>query len=58
MTNQEILNTLSKLECEFYYRYSGGSDRENVSFDNCMIMHSEIDKLLNEWHRMTGLTID
>ena len=58
MNNQEILNTLSALEEEFYYRYSGGADRENISFDDCMILHSEIDSILTKWHKLTGLTID
>ena len=58
MSNQEILNTLSQMESELYYRYSGGADREQISYDNLMIMHSMIDECLNTWHRMTGLVID
>lgn len=34
MNNQEILNTLSALECTFYYKYSGGDDTEGVKHDD------------------------
>lgn len=54
MRNNQILNMLSVLESEFYYRAEGSNDRENVSFQDCQEMHDQIDKLLKKWHEITG----
>lgn len=54
MTNNQVLNMLSVLESEFYYRADGSNDRENVSFQECQEMHDAINELLKKWHRITG----
>lgn len=58
MSNQDILNTLAALEEEFYYRQSGGADREGTTFENSELMHTKINEILHIWHTITGLKVD
>lgn len=57
MTNQEILNILSKLESEFYYKIDEHAPSDEFSLDDYEEMHRLIDSALIRWHRLTGLTI-
>jgi hypothetical protein len=56
MSNQEILNQLSKIECELYYRY-GSHRAEAISDKDLEIVHNLVKNALEEWHRITVLTI-
>lgn len=56
MSNQEILNELSKIECELFYRYAShradaisDKDLDNVRY--------YVKNALEAWHKITGLTI-
>jgi hypothetical protein len=53
MTDQKILDTLSKIECELYYRLDESNDRPKDIED----FHKIIDAALLKWHKITGLTI-
>ena len=61
MDDQKILNTLSELECTFYYM-----DAEKRKENNQINIHqSKIDEIATLlkiacelWHNATGLTID
>ena len=57
MTNQEILERLSELECVLYYRNDGSDDTEGVSYADTEHMHNLINEALKEWHRLTGCTL-
>ena len=54
MDNNKVLDMLSELECEFYYRADGSNDRHGVSFVECQEMHDKINELLIKWHNLTG----
>lgn len=58
MNNQAILNTLSELESELYYRADGSNDREGVSFEDCQRARDLVNAALIFWHNVTGLTIN
>jgi len=58
MSNQEIFNTLSGLECVLYYKHDGSDDREGVSFSDLEKMHDLINTALIEWHRITGCILE
>lgn len=57
MTNQEILNYLSTLECALYYRADGHDNPEGVSEENTRKVHDLIDEAMNLWYDLTGCTI-
>lgn len=57
MTNQNILDTLSELECALYYRLDGHDDREGVSYEALQPIYNKINECLAQWHNITGLTI-
>lgn len=57
MTNQDILNTLSELECALYYRHDGSDNREGVSYSDLETMHNLVNEALKKWHMLTGLTL-
>ena len=54
MTNQQLFNALSLIECELYYRSDGTNAPEGIDPEDCKRVHSLIDKALNEWHELTG----
>ena len=58
MNNQEILNQLSLIEAELYYRQTGGNNREGIAFKDIQRVHDKVDDILNVWSRLTGLHID
>jgi hypothetical protein len=57
MTNQEILQALSGIECALYYRKDGSDDAEGVSWEDLKKIHTKIDELLHLWHNITGETL-
>lgn len=57
MTNQEILNTLSKLESEFYYRIDEYGINETIKKSDYKDIRDMINGALVKWHKLTGLTI-
>ena len=57
MSNQEILNILSTLESEFYYRIDEYKRDDSLTLDDYEEMHQLIDSALVRWHRITGLKI-
>lgn len=58
MNNQEILNTLSALECELYYRIDDGAETDPKMISAVNNVRSLLVKCLEEWHAATGLTIE
>ena len=57
MSNQEILNELSRIECELYYMKDGSDDSNGVSMENLTTVHGLVRKALEAWHQATGLTL-
>ena len=53
MTDQKILDTLSKIESEIYYRL----DERNDNPEGMEDFHRLVDAALLKWHKITGLTI-
>ena len=54
MSNQDILQALSEIECALYYRVDGSDNPENVSYEDLKKAHDMTDELLNFWHDVTG----
>ena len=57
MNNQEILNRLSELESEFYYRADGSNNAEGVNLENIKQIHTELYNLVAKWNKLTGCTL-
>lgn len=57
MTNKDILQALSGIECALYYRKDGSDDPQGVSAENLEKAHEAADALLTFWHDITGETI-
>ena len=58
MTNQQILNQLSLIECELYYRNDGSNDREGISYADIEKAHNLVNEALKAWYMITGCTLD
>lgn len=54
MSNQDIFDTLSELECVLYYRADGSDDRCGLSYEDTQAIHDKVDELLNLWSEKTG----
>ena len=57
MTNQDILNELSMIECVLFYRADGSDDPENISTEDLWEADKKIRDLIEFWHSVTGLCI-
>lgn len=58
MTNREILETLSEIECTLYYRKDGSDDLQNVSQEDTEKAHAAVRAVLEFWHKVTGETLN
>ena len=57
MNAQEVLNRLSELEEYFFYKKNDPRELEQ-SKEEIEQMHKNIKSLLNQWHNLTGCTIE
>ena len=57
MTNKQILETLSYLECVLYYRADGSDNPEGVDIETTNEVHALVRKALEAWHEATGETL-
>ena len=57
MDNQTILNTLSEIESELYYRHDGSNDPQGVPQDVIEDVHAHVRAALELWHKATDLTL-
>ena len=57
MNAQEVLNRLSELEEYFFYKKNDPRELEQ-SKEELKQMHKNIKSLLNQWHNLTGCTIE
>lgn len=57
MTNKQILEALSELECVLYYRADGSDSHEGVKPEATEAVHSLIKQALEAWHEATGETL-
>ena len=57
MNAQEVLNRLSGLEEYFFYKKNDPRELEQ-SKEELEQMHKNIKSLLNQWHNLTGCTIE
>ena len=58
MSNQEILEALSEIECYLYYRADGSDDQQGVNPADIRKAHSLVRGALEVWHKATGCTLD
>lgn len=57
MTNQDILEALSGIECALYYRKDGSDDLEGVSAQDTEQAWKIVNEALRHWHQVTGCTL-
>jgi hypothetical protein len=57
MTNQEIFNTLSGLECVLFYKADGSDNPEGVKTSDLWEMDKALRDLIQKWHDLTGCTL-
>lgn len=57
MTDQNILETFSSLECYFYYRIDRTTKDENIKKSDLEDIHKHIKYCLEKWHTLTGCTL-
>lgn len=57
MSNQDILNKLSLIECALYYKADGSDDAEGIDPVEIRKVRQKIDEALHMWYDITGLTI-
>lgn len=55
MSNKDILNSLADIEQELFYRYTGGADREGISFADTEQLHNAARALLNQFFHLCTL---
>lgn len=58
MTNKDIIEALSSIENELFYRYAGGLNKQGVNYSDLQSMHSMIKASLIKWHELTGEIVD
>lgn len=57
MTDQNILETFSSLECYFYYKIDRMTKDENIKKSDLEDIHKHIKYCLEKWHTLTGCTL-
>ena len=57
MSNQNILEQLSEIECALFYRKDGSDNAEGVSLDDLETAHKLAKTLLEFWYKKTGCTL-
>ena len=57
MTNQELLDALSDIEENVFYRVATAAGRNENENEHMRMIHEHINVALLEWHKLTGLTI-
>lgn len=57
MTNKQILEKLSELECVLYYRAEGSDNLEGVTPEATEATRKLVKQALEFWHKATGETL-
>lgn len=57
MSNQDILNKLSLIECALYYKADGSDDAEGIDPDQIYKVRQKVEEALHLWHNITGLNL-
>lgn len=57
MTDQELLDALSEIEANIFYRVATKAGRNENENEHLRMIHEHVNVALLEWHKIAGLTI-